>query len=68
MQRVYRSSIFCSVREPFSKPLCGYYAAALERSLTLVSVEGTVAVQACQGAGAGACVIALSVIPEQRPR
>jgi hypothetical protein len=60
-----RSSIFCSVREPFVRPLCGYYAAALERSLTLVSVNGKVAVQSCQGVGASACVIALSVLPEQ---
>jgi len=60
-----RSSIFCAVREPFSKPLCGYYAAALERSLSLTAVGGTVAVQSCQGTGAGMCVITLSVTPPQ---
>ena len=57
------SSIFCSVREPAAKPLCGYYAAALERSLTLMSLEGRVGVQSCRGAGEGACVIALSLAP-----
>ena len=60
-----RKSIFCAVREPFARPLCGYYAAALERSLKLVSVKGTVSVQSCQGTGEGSCVIALSVLPEQ---
>jgi hypothetical protein len=62
-----RRSIFCAVREPCSRPLCGYYAAALERSLTLVSVNGNVAVQSCQGAGAGSCVIALNVLSDQGP-
>ena len=60
-----RSSVFCAVREPFSRPLCGYYAAALERSLLLASVKARVAVQSCKGAGAGACVIALSVLPDE---
>jgi hypothetical protein len=60
-----RSSLFCSVREPFGRPLCGYYVAALERSLALVAVRGNVAVQSCQGVGAPACVIALSVLPDQ---
>jgi len=60
-----RSSIFCAVREPSSRALCGYYAAALERTLALVSVNGNVAVQSCQGAGAGSCVIALNVLPDQ---
>jgi hypothetical protein len=60
-----RSSIFCNVREPFSRPLCGYYAAALERSLTLVSVKGNVAVQSCQGAWSRILRHRLSVLPEQ---
>jgi hypothetical protein len=60
-----RQSIFCAVREPAARPLCGYYAAALQRSLMLVSVSGNVAVQSCQGAGAGSCVIGFHVVPEQ---
>jgi hypothetical protein len=60
-----RSSVFCTVREPFARPLCGYYAAALERSLILASVKGRVAVQSCRGSGGGMCVIALNVLPEQ---
>jgi len=59
-----RSSVFCSVREPFARPLCGYYAAALTRALSLVSVNGKVQVESCQGVGAPACVIALRVLPD----
>jgi hypothetical protein len=60
-----RGSAFCSVREPWARSLCGYYVAALERSLALVAVSGRVEVQSCQGMGAESCVIALSVSPEQ---
>jgi bacteriochlorophyll 4-vinyl reductase len=59
-----RSSVFCTVREPLPRPLCVYYAAALERALKLVSVDGKVAVRSCQGVGAPSCVIALSVRPD----
>jgi hypothetical protein len=61
-----RSSIFCSVREPFEWPLCVYYSAALSHLLTLVGVEGTVRVGSCQGLGDGACVIAVSVPQSQK--
>ena len=59
-----RSSVFCAVREPFARPLCGFYAAALERMLALLAVDGTVQVQACQGFGASACVIGVHVFLE----
>jgi bacteriochlorophyll 4-vinyl reductase len=60
-----RRSVFCAVREPVARPLCGYYAAALSKLLTLVSVDASVHVQTCQGVGAGACVIAVSIPPTQ---
>lgn len=60
-----RSSVFCTVREPFSQPLCVYYSAALSRALALVSVSGNVRVQSCQGAGASACVIAMNLRPDE---
>lgn len=60
-----RNSVFCSVREPVTRPLCGYYAAALARALALVSVNGDVHVQSCQGVGAPACVIAMRVLADQ---
>jgi hypothetical protein len=61
-----RSSIFCTVREPFDWPLCVYYAAALNRLLTLVDVQGTARVGSCRGVGDQACVIALTVPPQQK--
>jgi hypothetical protein len=60
-----RSSVFCAVREPVARPLCGYYAAALSKLLTLLSVDAEVHVQTCQGVGDGACVIAVSISPPQ---
>lgn len=60
-----RSSVFCAVREPVARPLCGYYAAALSKLLALLSIDAAVHVQTCQGVGAGACVIAVSIPPTQ---
>jgi hypothetical protein len=63
---VLRSSIFCTVREPFDWPLCVFYSAALSHLLALVAVSGEVRVDACQGIGDSACVIAVSVPSEQK--
>jgi hypothetical protein len=60
-----RSSVFCSVREPCERPLCGYYASALARALSLMAVDAKVRVHSCRGAGDPACVIALSVVPDR---
>ena len=61
-----RSSVFCSVREPFDWPLCVFYSAALSHLFALVGVNGDVRVDACQGIGDAACVIAVIVPPEQK--
>ena len=61
-----RSSVFCSVREPFDWPLCVYYAAALSRLLHLVEVEGTARVGSCKGVGDETCVIAVSVLQQNQ--
>jgi hypothetical protein len=61
-----RSSIFCTVREPFEWPLCVYYSAAVARLLDLVGVAGTARVGSCRGIGDQACVIAVSVPPNQK--
>ena len=63
---VLRSSIFCAVREPFDWPLCVFYSAALSHLLALVGVSGEVRVDACQGIGDRACVIAVNVPPDQK--
>jgi hypothetical protein len=61
-----RSSVFCTVREPFDWPLCVYYSAALSRLLSLVEVEGTARVGSCLGVGDQACVIAVTMPQNQK--
>ena len=59
-----RGSVFCSVREPVTQPLCGYYAAALSRLLGLFNVPGRVVVRTCRSTGdaGGHCI--LDMVPE----
>jgi hypothetical protein len=63
---VLRSSIFCSVREPFDWPLCVFYAAALAHLFALVGVSGEARVEACQGVGDRVCAIAVNVARDQK--
>ena len=44
-----RSSIFCTVREPFDWPLCVFYSAALSHLFALVGVSGEVRVHCVPG-------------------
>jgi hypothetical protein len=60
-----RSSIFCTVREPFDWPLCVFYSAALAHLFALVGVTGEVRVHSCLGVGDAGCVIAVNVPPDQ---
>lgn len=52
-----RGSIFCAVRQPVGYPLCGYYAAAFTKLLTLFDLESTAAVVGCRGTGEASCVL-----------
>lgn len=52
-----KASVFCSVREPVTHPLCGYYASACERMLGLFDIETSVTVESCRGTGEDACVL-----------
>jgi bacteriochlorophyll 4-vinyl reductase len=52
-----RASIFCSVREPVGRPLCGFYAAAFTRLLSLFNLPGSAEVVACRGTGEPSCVV-----------
>ena len=61
-----RRSVFCTVREPFDWPLCVFYSAALSHLFALVGVSGEVRVDACQGVGDSACVIAVNVLPDPK--
>jgi bacteriochlorophyll 4-vinyl reductase len=56
-----RASIFCSVREPVGHPLCGFYAAAFTRLLTLFNVRSHAEVMACRGTGEPACVVRIAL-------
>jgi hypothetical protein len=57
-----RGSIFCGVREPADRPLCGFYAAAIIRLLALVNIESEARVSECRGAGQDACLITIAVL------
>ena len=54
-----RSSVFCSVREPARHPLCGYYAAACERLLSMFDLAAPVSVESCRAVGGDACVLSI---------
>jgi len=52
-----RASIFCSVREPVERPLCGFYAAAFTKLLTLFDLHSHAQVVRCRGKGEPSCVL-----------
>jgi len=56
-----RASIFCTVREPTPQPLCGFYAAALTRLMTLFSMPARARVVACRGTGEPTCVLKMAL-------
>lgn len=57
-----RSSVFCEVREPVGRALCGFYAALFERTMTLAGQPVTVSVESCRGAGDAGCVLAIAFV------
>ncbi len=61
-----RDSIFCMVREPHPRPLCGFYAAAFERLLSLFDLPSVAAVESCRGANVAtaSCMLRISVSGE----
>jgi bacteriochlorophyll 4-vinyl reductase len=56
-----RASVFCSVREPVGHPLCGFYAAAFTRLLTLFDIGARTEVIACRGTGEPTCVLTVAI-------
>jgi hypothetical protein len=52
-----RESPFCNVREPVAEHLCGFYASALSRLLSLFGLDAQAAVIACRGTGQAACLL-----------
>ena len=57
-----RASIFCTVREPVAHPLCVFYAAAIDRFLTLFNIPGRTDVVACRGTGQATCVMKVAIV------
>ena len=65
-----RGSLFCEVREASVQPLCGFYAAAISRVLTLFAVPGDAQMKSCRAAGGGqGCVMSVTVrrAPSEEP-
>jgi hypothetical protein len=58
-----RASVFCTVREPVSFHLCGFYAAAYTRLFELFNLEAETQIQSCRGTGQSACVFTASFAP-----
>jgi hypothetical protein len=59
-----RGSLFCEVRGASPRPLCGFYAAAIAKTLQLFAVPGEVSIGACRAAGGGqGCVMSVTVRP-----
>jgi hypothetical protein len=54
-------SIFCTVREPVLRPLCGFYVSALRRLFRLFDLNGRVEVVACRGTGGSTCVLKIAL-------
>jgi bacteriochlorophyll 4-vinyl reductase len=56
-----RASIFCTVREPVKHPLCGFYAAAFTKLMTLFNIGARTQVVACRGTGGTSCVLEVAI-------
>jgi bacteriochlorophyll 4-vinyl reductase len=60
-----RASVFCSVREPVNHPLCGFYAAAFTRLMTMFDIDASTEVVACRGTGEPSCVMKVAIASGQ---
>ena len=56
-----RASIFCTVREPVASPLCGFYAAAVQRLMEKFNIGAQTEVVACRGTGEATCVVQVAL-------
>jgi hypothetical protein len=57
-----RGSIFCNVRQKVGYPLCGFYAAALTRLLSLFDLRGHAEVVTCRGTGESSCTLHVAMM------
>jgi bacteriochlorophyll 4-vinyl reductase len=56
------ASVFCSVREPVAHPLCGFYAAAFTRLLSLFDLGARTDVIACRATGERTCLLKVALL------
>jgi bacteriochlorophyll 4-vinyl reductase len=61
-----RASIFCTVREPVMHPLCGFYAAAFTRLMTMFNVGARTEVLQCRGTGRPTCLLEVAILNGSR--
>ena len=50
-------SVFCDVRAPAGRVLCGFYVSAVTAVLQEIAPDWTVEATACKAVGGGACVL-----------
>jgi len=56
-----RASVFCTVREPVPQPLCGFYATAFTRLLTMFNLHARTEVVTCRGTGEPTCLLRIAL-------
>lgn len=61
-----RGSIFCQVREPVDRPLCGFYEGVIVKILELLAINGQARLSGCRAVGGNACQV--QVIWRKGPR
>lgn len=62
------TSIFCVVRETTEWPMCGFYAALVERVLSRCDIASSVEVGQCRAAGGPSCLLAVTIHGAREPR
>jgi predicted hydrocarbon binding protein len=62
-----KASVFCAVRERAPEPLCAFYAAGVERLLTLFDLDADVLMEECRATGAERCLVAVSLRRAHEP-
>jgi predicted hydrocarbon binding protein len=55
-----QDSIFCSLRDRTSGPMCEFYASAIRRVMHLLSLEVDIATDRCRATGAEQCMMTCS--------
>jgi bacteriochlorophyll 4-vinyl reductase len=62
-----QDSVFCSVRDRVSHPLCGFYAAMYTRLFALFNVPITATVVACRATGEHLCTLNIPLSADASP-